>query len=138
MVLGMAIMAVRQVANAVFVTPSFLIAFSLLQGAGYGLLLIGGITFVSRQAPRGTAATAQGILAGVTYSLSVIVGSGLGGLLAGWLTIRGLFAISACLGLAAIFLIALAVLPAARRSTPEAPSTSSPTLADRLEAHEQT
>ena len=38
MVLGMAIMAVRQVANAVFVTPSFLIACSLMQGAGYGLL----------------------------------------------------------------------------------------------------
>lgn len=138
MVLGMAIMAVRQVANAVFVTPSFLIAFSLLQGAGYGLLSIGGITFVSRHAPRGTAATAQGILSGVTLSLSVIIGSGLGGLLAGWLTIRGLFAISACLGVAAIFLIALAVLPAANRPAAEGPSTGPPTLAWEPEAADET
>jgi PPP family 3-phenylpropionic acid transporter len=137
MVLGMAIMAVRQVANAVFVTPSLLIACSLLQGAGYGLLLIGGIAFVSRQAPRGTAATAQGILNGVTFSLSVIIGSGLGGPLAGWLTIRGLFAISACLGVAAILLIALAVLPAANGPAAEAPSTGPPTLAKRVEVADE-
>ena len=116
MVLGMAIMAIRQVANAVFVTPTLLIAFSLLQGAGYSLLSIGGIAFVSRHAPRGTAATAQGILSGVTLSLSVIIGSGLGGPLAGWLSIRGLFVISAGLSVAAIALVALAVLPGADRA----------------------
>ncbi len=114
-VLGMAIMVVRQIANVIFVAPSLLIACSLLQGAGYGLLLVGGVAFVSRQAPKGTAATAQGILNGVAFSLSVIVGSGLGGQLASWWTIRGLYAVSACVGVAAIFLIALAVLPGARR-----------------------
>jgi PPP family 3-phenylpropionic acid transporter len=116
-VLGMAILVARQIANVVFTDPSVLIALSLVQGAGYGLLLIGGIAFVSRQAPKGTAATAQGILNGVTFSMSSIIGSGLGGVLAGWITIRGLYVISACLGITAIVLIAMAVLPAAGRGS---------------------
>ncbi|MGA3058133.1 MAG: MFS transporter [Candidatus Limnocylindrales bacterium] len=114
-VLGMVILVARQIANAVFTDPSVLIGLSLVQGLGYGLLLIGGIAFVSRQAPRGTAATAQGILNSVTFSMSSIIGSGLGGVVAGWLTIRVLYVISACLGTAAIVLIAMAVLPAAGR-----------------------
>jgi len=132
MVLGMAIMAIRQVANAVFVTPTLLIAFSLLQGAGYSLLSIGGIAFVSRHAPRGTAATAQGILSGVTLSLSVIIGSGLGGPLAGWLSIRGLFVISAGLSVAAIVLVALAVLPGADRAAEAAEAAEAVSPADEL------
>ncbi len=114
-VVGMAILVARQIANVVFTDPSVLIALSLVQGAGYGLLLIGGIAFVSQQAPKGTAATAQGILNSVTFSMSSIIGSGLGGVLAGWLTIRVLYVISACLGTAAIVLIGMAVLPAAGR-----------------------
>jgi PPP family 3-phenylpropionic acid transporter len=115
-VVGMAIMTSRLIINAVFVSPSFLIAGSVIQGAGYGLVLIGGIAFVSRQAPKGTAATAQGILSAVTFSLASIVGSGAGGQLAGLITIRGLYAIAAGLGAAAVVLIALAVLPASNRN----------------------
>ena len=86
-------------------------------------MLVGGITFVSRQAPRGTAATAQGIFTGVASSLSSILGSGLGGQVAGVLGIRGLFAVSAGIGLVAVVLIALAVLPVEGRvSEPVAPA----------------
>lgn len=120
---GMAIMATRLIINALFVSPTILIACSLMQGAGYGLALIGGIAFVSQQAPTGTAATAQGILNAVTLSLASIVGSGVGGSVAGWLTIRGLYAITAVLGVVAIVLVALAVLPKSGPSTPEAPPT---------------
>ncbi len=123
-VAGMVIITCRLIANALFVSPSLLLACSIMQGAGYGLLLIGGIAFVSSQAPKGTAATAQGILSGVAFSLSVIVGSGVGGQLAGWLTIRGLYAVSAGLGLVAIVLIALAVLPASGR--PGNPAAQNP------------
>lgn len=115
-VVGMAIMTSRLIVNALFVSPTILIAASVIQGAGYGLVLIGGIAFVSQQAPRGTAATAQGILNGVTFSLSSIVGSGVGGQIAGAVTIRGLYAITAGLGALAIVLFAMAVLPASRRS----------------------
>jgi len=49
-------------------------------------VLIGAVTFVSLQAPRGTAATAQGLFSAVTGSLAAILGSGVGGLIAGlWL-----------------------------------------------------
>jgi PPP family 3-phenylpropionic acid transporter len=125
-VLGMAIMTSRLVINAVFTSPTILIAGSLIQGAGYGLVLIGGIAFVSRQAPKGTAATAQGILNAVTFSLSSIIGSGVGGQIAGLVTIRGLYAITAGLGALAIVLFAMAVLPAAGRSEPEATSAGPP------------
>ena len=120
-ILGALILVVRQAANVIFTDPNVLIAASLLQGAGYGLMLIGAITFVSHQAPKGTAATAQGIFNAVAGSLASIVGSGVGGQLAGLLTIRGLYAISACLGLLAVVLIAAAVLPVARAAS-EAPA----------------
>jgi PPP family 3-phenylpropionic acid transporter len=110
-VVGMAILVVRQTANALFLSPAILIGFSLLQGVGYGLLLIGGIAFVSQQAPRGTAATAQGILNATTFSLASIVGAGLGGQVAGVFSIRTLFAISAGLGALSVVLLAVVVLP---------------------------
>ncbi len=115
-VAGAAIMFARQLANVVFTSPEILLGCSLVQGAGYAMLLIGGVTFVSRQAPRGTAATAQGILSGVSVSLAAILGSGLGGQLAGLLAIRGLYAVSAALGGSAVVLLALAVLPVAGRA----------------------
>jgi PPP family 3-phenylpropionic acid transporter len=110
-VVGMAILVVRQTANALFLSPTILIGFSLLQGVGYGLLLVGGIAFVSTQAPKGTAATAQGILNATTFSLASIVGAGVGGQVAGILSIRTLFAISAGLGALSVVLLALVVLP---------------------------
>lgn len=112
-VVGMAILVGRQAANAIFTSPDILIGFSLLQGLGYGLLLIGGIAYVSQQAPRGTAATAQGILNAVTFSVASILGAGVGGQLGGFLGIRTLFAMSAGLGAVAVVLIALVVLPGA-------------------------
>jgi PPP family 3-phenylpropionic acid transporter len=122
-VIGALILVVRQVANVAFTETSLLIVFSLIQGIGYSFLLIGGVTFVSRQAPKGTAATAQGILTAVASSLAQILGSGLGGQLAGLLTIRGLYVVSTCLGATAVIVIALAVLPATRTAAEVASPT---------------
>jgi MFS transporter, PPP family, 3-phenylpropionic acid transporter len=110
-VAGMTVLVMRQTANAVFTMPAILIGFSLLQGLGYGLLLIGGIAFVSQQAPRGTAATAQGILNATTFSLASIIGAGLGGQIGGILSLRTLFALSAGLGAISVVLMAAVVLP---------------------------
>ena len=110
-VIGMAILVGRQTANALFTSPTILIGFSLLQGLGYGLLLVGGIAYVSQLAPRGTAATAQGILNAVTFSFASIIGAGVGGQIAGILSIRTLFAMSAGLGAIAVALLAVVVLP---------------------------
>ncbi len=121
LVVGAVILALRQAANVAFTDTSLLVAFSLIQGIGYSFLLIGGVTFVSNQAPRGTAATAQGILTAVASSSATILGSGLGGQIAGVLTIRGLYVVSLCLGAAAVVLIALAVLPRAGKAPAELP-----------------
>ena len=136
---GAVIMLSRQIANVAFTTPALLLICSLVQGAGYALMLIGGVTFVSRQAPKGTAATAQGILSGVTVSLAAILGSGVGGQLAGLLTIRGLYAISVCLGAAAVVLIAVAVLPVATSggSSESGGPPGEPAASDRRRAEGQ-
>ena len=117
--LGAGITVAREIANVAFTIPTILLACSILQGAGYALLVVGGVTFVSRQAPRGTAATAQGLLSGATVNMAAIIGVGVGGQLAGLLTIRGLYAISVALGLLGIVMIAIAVLPVAARRGPD-------------------
>jgi PPP family 3-phenylpropionic acid transporter len=118
--LGAGITFAREIANVSFTNPSILLACSILQGAGYALLVVGGVTFVSRQAPRGTAATAQGLLSGTTVNMAAIIGSGVGGQLAGLFAIRGLYAISVALGFLGIVMIAIAVLPAAAGGGPSA------------------
>lgn len=109
--LGALIVAVRQIANATFTDPHVLIACAILQGAGYALLVVGGVTFVSRQAPKGTAATAQGLLSGAAFSLASIIGAGVGGQLASLLGIRGLYAVSVVVGFVGVVAIAVAVMP---------------------------
>jgi MFS family permease len=116
--IGAGITVAREIANVTFTIPTVLLACSILQGAGYALLVVGGVTFVSRHAPRGTAATAQGLLSGATVNMAAIIGSGVGGQIAGLLGIRGLYVISVVLGMLGIAMIAGAVLPAASRSEP--------------------
>ena len=60
-----------------------------LHGIGFALVLVGGVVYVSRHAPTGTAATAQGVLGAVVFGVAAIVGPGVGGLLAGWLEAAG-------------------------------------------------
>lgn len=70
-----------------------------------------GVTFVSRHAPKGSAATAQGLLSGAAFSLASIIGAGAGGQLAALLTIRGLYGVSVVVGFVGVAVIAWAVLP---------------------------
>jgi PPP family 3-phenylpropionic acid transporter len=120
--LGAAITLVREIANVTFTVPTVLLACSVLQGAGYALLVVGGVTFVSLRAPKGTAATAQGLLSGTTVSLSAIIGSGVGGQLAGLLTIRGLYVIAVVLGALGFVMLAAAVLPGAGQDPEDVPT----------------
>jgi PPP family 3-phenylpropionic acid transporter len=120
-VVGALILAIREVSSFILTDPTLLMALSIVQGLGYALVLVGGVTFVSRHAPPGTAATAQGILSAVSTGLAAIIGGTVGGLLAGWLTIRGLYVICAATGFVAVGLIALAVLPVATRGEPTEP-----------------
>jgi PPP family 3-phenylpropionic acid transporter len=119
LVAGAAAFALRAVALPLLVHPVPAALTMLVHGAGFGLLLVGGVTYVSRHAPPGAAATAQGILTAVVFSLSMIVGPGLGGLAAGAWGLPAMFGISAAIGIAAVALMSVAV-----RATADARATA--------------
>jgi PPP family 3-phenylpropionic acid transporter len=108
-VAGAAIVVLRLIANVTFTDPTMLLACALVQGAGFAMMLIGAVTFVSIQAPKGTAATAQGLFSAMTGSLAAIV--------------------TACVGAAAVVMIAMAVLPEARSRAAQPPEIVAPPLA---------
>lgn len=104
----------RAASYAVVTDPTALVALTALEGFGFGLFYVGGVTFVSQRAPAGLAATAQGVFTGVSAGLGTILGSGLGGLVASELTIPGLFAVCAAGSTVAAAVVAYAVLPTRR------------------------
>ena len=112
LVAGAAAFALRALALPLLVHPVPAALTMLLHGAGFGLLLVGGVTYVSRLAPPGASATAQGILTAVVFSLSMIVGPGLGGLAAGAWGLPAMFGISAAVGIAAVAFMGLSVADA--------------------------
>ncbi len=129
-VFGAAIVVVRQLSGALFTEPALLIAFTGFQGVGYALLLVGGVAFVSTHAPKGAAATAQGVLSAISWGLASIIGSGLGGAIAGQIGLRAMFGSCAALGAVATVVIAVAVLPVARRATANLRGVPEPSQAE--------
>jgi PPP family 3-phenylpropionic acid transporter len=109
MVAGAAAFAVRAAIAAVARDPVLLVLAAPLEGTGFALSFVGGVGYVGRRARPGLAATAQGVYSG-TSGLAAIVGNALGGFLADALTIPGMFAACAALGVAATVVLAVAVL----------------------------
>jgi len=108
-VVGAACFALRAIALVLVDEPVLVTATMVLHGAGFALLLVGGVTYVSRHAPPAAAATAQGILAATVFSLAVIIGPGIGGLVAEAWGLPAMFVVSAAVGLGAIVGLAVAV-----------------------------
>lgn len=116
-VAGAVLFAVRAAAAAAATDATTLVLIAPIEGLAFGLSFVGGVAFVSARAPAALAATAQGVYAGVA-GLAAIVGSLSGGIVAGAVTIPGLFALGAVLsGLAAV-VIAFAVRSPAVRPPP--------------------
>ena len=105
---GAGLLALRAIALSLLSNPVAAALTMLLHGAGFALLLVGGVTYVSRLAPSGAAATAQGVLTAVVLSLAMIVGHGLGGLAAGAIGLPAMIALAAGAGAAAVVLIGVA------------------------------
>ena len=105
LLVGATIFFVRALAVLAVQDPVLATATMALHGIGFALVLVGGVVYVSRHAPPGTAATAQGVLGATIFGLAAIVGPGVGGQLAGWLGLQGMFivATTGC-GLAALAL----------------------------------
>lgn len=110
-VLGAACMVVRAIVVSVVHDPLLVTSTMLLHGAGFALLTIGGVTYVSRHAPAGTAATAQGVLTATAYSLASIIGPTIAGVLAGRFLLPEVFGIVSVGSICAVGALALALAP---------------------------
>ncbi|MDP9484125.1 MAG: MFS transporter, partial [Chloroflexota bacterium] len=123
LIAGAGFLMARSVVAAVATDPPMLLAASIFGGFGYALFLVAGVTYVSTHVPPELGATAQGIFQGVGSGLSQVTATALGGAIAAFAGIQGLFMVGAALGVAATVIVALAVRPgAARRYDP--PSSS--------------
>jgi PPP family 3-phenylpropionic acid transporter len=116
LIAGAGMIALRAIALSLVSNPVAAALTMLLHGAGFALLLVGGVTYVSRLAPPGAAATAQGVLTAVIFSLAMIVGHGLAGLAAGAIGLPAMIGLAAAASVVAVILLGIAT---AERPAPE-------------------
>jgi len=118
LIMGAGAFVLRALAIALVTDPVLVAGTMVLHGIGFGLMLVGGVTYVARHAPPAAAATAQGILSATVFSLALIIGPGAGALVAGAWGVGAMFLTSAVAGIVAIGLLWFAVArpSAVRRS----------------------
>ena len=114
LVIGAVVFALRAVVLSLASDPFLAAATMALHGVAFALVLVGGVTFVSRHAPEATAATAQGILAAVVFSVAMIIGPGIGSWVAAQFGVPALFTLAWTTSAVAIPVVWLAT-----RSAPE-------------------
>jgi MFS transporter, PPP family, 3-phenylpropionic acid transporter len=105
LIIGASAFALRALALALVSDPILAAATMALHGVAFALVLVGGVTFVSRHAPEATAATAQGILSATVFSVAMVVGPGIGSWVADGFGIPALFGVALTASLAAIPLV---------------------------------
>jgi PPP family 3-phenylpropionic acid transporter len=109
LLLGAGLFVVRAIAVTLVRDPLLVTLSMGLHGGAFALSLVGGVTYVSRHAPRGAAASAQGVFNGMSFGLAAILGPGLGGLLAPWLGLPGMFGVAALAGTAGVAALSLSL-----------------------------
>ncbi|HEX5038686.1 MAG TPA: MFS transporter [Candidatus Limnocylindria bacterium] len=102
LLLGGAAFALRVIVLAVVTDPVAAAATMALHGVAFALVLVGGVTYVSRHAPQATAATAQGILSATVFSVAMIIGPGVGSWVAESFGIAALFGVGIAASLAGV------------------------------------
>ena len=108
-IIGAAFFALRALVLLVVTDPVLAAATMALHGMGFGLVLVGSVTFVARHAPPATAATAQGVLSAAIYSLALALGPWAGSTAAAIGGPQSIFVLSLVAGVAAIPAMWLAV-----------------------------
>jgi len=107
---------VARAAALTLVTDPVLATFTMaLHGVAFSLVLVGGVAYVSRHAPSGAAASAQGVLSAVVFGLSMIIGPELGGLLGGGLGLSGMFVVAGVVSVAGVIGLAWLLAPSLGR-----------------------
>ena len=117
LIIGAAAFALRALALALVDDPLHATLTMILHGIGFGLVLVGGVTYVARHAPPAAAATSQGVLSAVVFSLALIIGPSVGSFTAATWGATAMFVLSCVAGLVAIPLLWLAIGPRAIVST---------------------
>jgi MFS transporter, PPP family, 3-phenylpropionic acid transporter len=122
--LGAGAFALRALALTVVSDPIPAAATMALHGVGFALVLVGGVTFVSRHAPEATAATAQGILSATVFSVAMILGPGIGSWVAEQYGVTALFVAALTVSVAGIPLLWLAMQGFGREPSMPTPETT--------------
>lgn len=117
--IGAAAFALRALALLVVSDPVLAAGTMAIHGVAYALVLVGGVTFVSRHAPEATAATAQGILSATVFSLALVIGPGIGSWIAAQFGVQALFVAALAGSVAAIPLLWLATAERPQPATPD-------------------
>ena len=112
LVIGAAIFAVRALAISLVTDPLLVASTMALHGVAFALVIVGGVTFVSRHAPAATSATAQGILSAVVFSVAMIIGPGIGAWVADRFGVQAMFTGALAASLVATVVLWLATRPA--------------------------
>jgi PPP family 3-phenylpropionic acid transporter len=95
LVLGAAAFALRAAGWALASDPIVDVLVAPLGGLGFALFYVGLVSFVARSVPAEAQATAQGLFAGMTFSLGAVVGSVVAGAAAPIIGLPGVFAAAA-------------------------------------------
>jgi PPP family 3-phenylpropionic acid transporter len=108
--IGATAFALRALALLLVSDPVLVAATMVLHGVAFALVLVGGVTFVSRHAPEATAATAQGVLSATVYSVALILGPGIGSWIASQFGVPTLFMTALAGSVAAVPLLWLVTI----------------------------
>jgi len=106
---GAMVFALRAVLAATATDPLALVLIAPLEGLGFACVFVGGVTVLAERLPGSLGGTAQGLFS-ASAGLATIVGSVVGGAIAGAVGISGLFAACAALGLIGAVVVGYAVL----------------------------
>ena len=109
LVFGALVFALRGLLGAVAVDPVALVLIAPLEGLGFACAFVGGVTVLAARLPTSLGGTAQGLFS-ASAGLATIIGSIVGGTVAGAVGIPGMFATTAAIGLAGTIVLGYAVL----------------------------
>lgn len=109
LVFGALVFATRALLAALAFDPVMLVLIAPLEGLGFACAFVGGVTVLSTRLPAALGGTAQGLFS-ASAGLATIVGSAIGGTVAGALGIPGMFAVCAAIGLVGTGVLGYAVL----------------------------
>jgi MFS transporter, PPP family, 3-phenylpropionic acid transporter len=109
LVFGALVFTIRGVLAAIAVDPVALVLIAPLEGLGFACAFVGGVTVLAARLPTSLGGTAQGLFS-ASAGLATIIGSVVGGTIAGAVGIPGMFASCAVIGLTGSIVIGYAVL----------------------------